>query len=117
MPGVVGRSVGDALPVEECGCSCEMQLGEFTTSDQKIGSLDDGLDCGLPSCVWWGRWALDLHTTEGSLGAQPQPLTTATSVLSDGAMREQGSPDCHCFPSTCFTTAYTFYCLYLTTYS
>lgn len=71
----VGRSVGDALPVGECGCSCEMQLGEFTTSDQKMGSLDDGLDCGLPSCVLVGKVGSgSTHTAEGfSWSSAPAP--------------------------------------------
>lgn len=44
--------------------------------------MDDGLR--LPILCLVGKSGLWIYTQQrGSLGAQPQPLTTATSVLSD----------------------------------
>lgn len=74
----------------------------FTTLDQKIGGLDDGR-IAVYHPVSGGEGGLWIYTqpwNRGVSGAQPQPLTTATSVLSDGAVREQGSPDCNRAPDT-----------------
>jgi hypothetical protein len=90
MPGSVGLSAMRCRYRD--GCGCQVQLGVFTTSDQKVASLDDG-------------WALDLLCScsrppggaEGQrgTGAQPQPpLTTATSVSCQMELcGKQGSPD------------------------
>lgn len=60
--------VGDGLPVERGGCSCEMQLWcsrHQITEDCEFGRWMT--DCGFPSSAVSGgeEWALDLHTTEG----------------------------------------------------
>lgn len=53
--------------------------------------MDDGLR--FPILCLVGKSGLWIYTQQrGSLGAQPQPLTTATSVLSDWSYAGAGIP-------------------------
>lgn len=71
VPGWVGLSAM-RCPLKRgvAVARCNLGIHDIRSEDWEFGRWTD---CGLPSCVWWGRWALDLHTIEGSLELSLSP--------------------------------------------
>lgn len=95
VPGWVSRSVGDALPFSEVRAVAGCNLGVHdirSEEDWEFGRLVVWVGFAIYHPVSGGEGGLRIYKHQRGLGAQPQPLTTTTSVLSDGSYAGAGIP-------------------------